>query len=193
MKDCAGTCGKAMLDDCNVCQQKSSDAKRNFKDCTGVCFGTARRNKCGKCYGGTSALNATAGMDACGVCKGSGSSCVGCDGVVNSGAVVDACGACLHPTNVRFNAGCTKVSDFVPKNSPTTGGREIEIIGAGFVAYGKALCQFRNAERTISAKEVAIGSFLHPVWFFNLYAFSPYKRHWKWNQSQYNGDMCNQA
>ena len=33
-------------------------------------------------------------IDACGVCKGDNTSCVGCDGVPRSGKVFDACGVC---------------------------------------------------------------------------------------------------
>lgn len=33
-------------------------------------------------------------MDACGVCMGDNSTCLGCDGVPNSGAKDDVCGTC---------------------------------------------------------------------------------------------------
>lgn len=33
-------------------------------------------------------------VDVCGVCRGDGQSCLGCDGVPNSGAIVDSCGDC---------------------------------------------------------------------------------------------------
>jgi len=37
---------------------------------------------------------ADAGVDACGVCGGDGSTCMGCDGVANSGNELDLCGVC---------------------------------------------------------------------------------------------------
>ena len=160
MRDCAGTCGKAELDDCNICQRKSGSFKRSFKDCMGVCFGKAKLNKCNQCFGGTSSLNATAGMDVCGVCNGDGRSCQGCDGVSNSGKEIDTCGSCLHPSDSLFNANCTKISDFNPKSSPITGGREVEVLGAGFSAYRTVHCHLENSDRSVSVKEVTIGKFL---------------------------------
>lgn len=132
----------------------------------GVCFGKAKLNRCGSCYGGTSSLNATAGVDVCGVCGGDGTSCEGCDGVANSGKVRDVCGLCLHRSDSLFNANCTKISDFTPKSSPITGGREVEITGAGFSSFNLAKCRFMDGDREISASEVQIGKL-----FFNLSYF----------------------
>ena len=161
LKDCANTCDKSELDDCNVCQLKTSDPKlrRNFIDCNNVCFGKAKLNKCDKCYGGNTTKNESTGMDVCGVCGGDGTSCRGCDGIANSGKVVDACGECLLPDETSFNRGCTKIFNFTPKTSPVTGGREILVEGAGLTDFKNATCRFTHSvtNAQVSANEVTIG------------------------------------
>ena len=129
-----------------------------FKDCMGVCFGKAKVNKCGRCYGGVgSKLNETAGMDVCGVCNGNGSSCLGCDKVANSGKIMDLCGSCLLPTDSRFNTNCRKIDKMNPKTSPATGGRAVEITGAGFNQFSVAKCYFQKGSNIHRARDVRIG------------------------------------
>jgi len=52
-------------------------------------------------------------FDACGVCRGNGSTCAGCDGVPNSHRVLDACGVCGGDSSTCF--GC----DLVPNSGLT--------------------------------------------------------------------------
>ena len=49
--DCRGMCGKYVFDACGKCQRVGAKS-RIFKDCSGVCFGTAKLDQCGVCYGG---------------------------------------------------------------------------------------------------------------------------------------------
>ena len=44
--------------------------------------------------------------DACGVCSGDNSTCLGCDGTPNSGTVYDACGDCRKLQDEAFNTTC---------------------------------------------------------------------------------------
>jgi hypothetical protein len=50
--------------------------------------------------------------DACGVCGGGNTTCLGCDGVPNSGKASDQCGSCLVPSDVDFDScvGCDGVA-----------------------------------------------------------------------------------
>jgi hypothetical protein len=74
---------------------------QSFLDCQGQCGGSAVLDVCGVCKGqGDACLgcdrvaNSGKVMDECGVCGGDDSSCLGCDGKKNSGKVLDVCGDC---------------------------------------------------------------------------------------------------
>ena len=70
------TTGQGVTGEQNVfCSEKWCCEPTCSPDCAGVCGGSAR-------------------PDACGICKGDGSTCAGCDGVANSGKKDDACGVC---------------------------------------------------------------------------------------------------
>lgn len=144
MKDCAGTCGQSSKDDCNRCQITNSQFRRNFKDCNGECFGKARKDRCGVCWGGEAARKIpNINLDSCGVCFGNGSTCVGCDGIINSGFKRDLCGNCLHPNDKEFNARCLRILTISPQTAPVAGGEEIQVNGAGFVTEDIS-CSFTN-------------------------------------------------
>ncbi|XP_071963404.1 uncharacterized protein [Antedon mediterranea] len=61
-------------------------------------FPKATVNECGECVGGSTGLDHNFGKNECGQCiddpAADESSCMGCDGVPNSGLKVDACGVC---------------------------------------------------------------------------------------------------
>ena len=111
-------------------------------DCAGVCFGTARIDRCNVCAGGNTTLKFNDNVDACGVCNGTNSTCTGCDGVPNSGKKIDYCGECWHPFDAQYNANCTKMVDFLPKAAASDGDVKIAIIGAGFHRFKNAECVF---------------------------------------------------
>ena len=50
--------------------------------------------------------------DACGLCGGDNTTCLGCDGLPNSGKVSDQCGSCLEPSDIDFDSclGCDGVA-----------------------------------------------------------------------------------
>ena len=66
---------------------------------------TFAANTAGFQFSGAAAFSSE-GLDACGVCAGTGSTCAGCDGVPNSGKVTDACGVCLLPSDPAFGTSC---------------------------------------------------------------------------------------
>ena len=43
---------------------------RIFKDCAGVCFGKAKVDRCGVCYGGSTQVVKDSTVDICNVCGG---------------------------------------------------------------------------------------------------------------------------
>jgi len=58
--DCGKSCGKYYTDSCGACQR--TGRARNVTDCNGVCYGTARMNKCGHCAGGDTGKQINHGM-----------------------------------------------------------------------------------------------------------------------------------
>ena len=58
-------------------------------------------------------------VDACGVCNGDNSTCLGCDGAPNSGFFEDACGECLELDSPLFNNTCKDCAG-VPNGLSTT-------------------------------------------------------------------------
>ena len=145
MKDCAGQCGLSFLDDCNICQLKTNVV--NFTDCAGQCNGKANIS-CGYCVGGMSGKPLTYGQDACGICRGDNSSCLGCDGVPNSGKTPDFCGKCLLPNDSRRDSECIKLKHIVPNSGPSHGGMKVSILGAGLQTYSTVRCQvIQNSTR----------------------------------------------
>ena len=92
----------AVDDECGICGGDNSTCS----DCAGVPNGDSFIDGCGECVaeGDTSCVEGCDGNyandgsheipDACGICLGDDSSCVGCDGILNSDIVEDACGNC---------------------------------------------------------------------------------------------------
>lgn len=156
MKDCAGQCGKFEKDSCNVCNPKNSKSSRNFTDCSGTCFGRAKLDKCGVCYGGKTGVAQGSTLDICNVCGGDGSTCGGCD--KKSGKDVDLCGSCLLPTDAGFNAGCFKMVSVDPKTAPSGQEEEITIRGAGFTA--DVACSFKSSSDEIFVTRNVKGMFI---------------------------------
>ena len=158
LKDCNDTCGLAELDDCNVCQPKNDSLRIDYKDCFGDCHGEGKLNKCGICYGGTSGVDETEGMDVCGVCNGTNSTCKGCDGVPNSGKKYDFCDECLHPNDTLFNNTCIALLKFSPTTSPVAGGRELLVESARIHNLTVARCVLVHQTGDIlGAREVTVG------------------------------------
>ena len=138
--DCTGVCGGPFREDsCGVCQLPGSDgAVREFRDCSGQCFGSALTDSCGICYGGTTNLTEGSGLDACGVCLGDNSTCVGCDGELNSGRVTDRCGECGGN-----NCGCFLLHNLIPNIGPIAGGTAVLVQGAGLFLNDTSLLSFQ--------------------------------------------------
>ena len=133
--DCSGMCGGTFVQECGICYNPvSPSGPQVYRDCTGECFGEAEVDLCGICYCGSSDIqtpNTT--LDACGVCGGDNSSCVGCDNVTGSGVVVDSCGTCGGN-----DCGCSHILSVIPTTGPATGGTHIVIKGAGFIINGSS-------------------------------------------------------
>lgn len=128
--DCAFTCALSQQDECGQCQSKRG-TQRSFKDCNGNCFGRAFINKCGVCVAGLTGLDATEGMDGCGICSGDNATCSGCDGVLRSGKRLDRCNNCLHTDDRNFNNLCTTIQSVFPLSCPDTGEAVVTVFGAG--------------------------------------------------------------
>ena len=96
------------------------------RDCNGTCFGEAALDGCRVCYGGETGVLMDSTLDACGVCSGDNTTCVGCDGNVASEVVVDTCGECGGN-----GCGCFKIDSITPNAGPRTGGTQVIISGAG--------------------------------------------------------------
>ena len=143
--DCTGVCyGPYQADSCGVCQEPDlvGEIIEN-RDCNDTCFGTAALDSCGECYGGDTGIMVDSMLDACGVCDGDNSTCIGCDGEVASGVEVDTCGECGGNS-----CGCFKIDSITPNAGPQTGGTEVIIKGAGLFLNNSAALNFtfdRNA------------------------------------------------
>ena len=75
-------------------------------DCNGEIGGSAYRNDCDICVGGSTGLTDDEGKDDCGVCFG-GNADKDCNGDCFGTAVTDSCGDCvLGNTGRPFNGGC---------------------------------------------------------------------------------------
>ncbi|XP_077988425.1 uncharacterized protein LOC144442926 [Glandiceps talaboti] len=76
-------------------------------------------NDCGECVGGNTGLDDDEGKNVCG-CESevSATSCLGCDGVANSGAVYDACGVCNGTGTDCVGVGWV-VPNYIPDNTAT--------------------------------------------------------------------------
>jgi hypothetical protein len=55
--------------------------------------------------------------DPCGVCGGSGSSCIGCDGVSGSGAIIDGCQRCVRVDSPLYNTSCRDCKGVIDGNA----------------------------------------------------------------------------
>ena len=141
VKDCAGTCGESDLDDCGICQIKKF--RRNFKDCSGVCFGKASMDKCGVCSGGNTKRKENINLDACGICSGNNLTCMGCDNIPNSDKKKDLCGQCLKITDPLYNTGCFKISYLKPPSVSSSGNETITVLGAGLAS--NVVCMFTDS------------------------------------------------
>ena len=97
---------------------------------------TFAANTAGFQFSGAAAFSSE-GLDACGVCAGTGSTCAGCDGVPNSGKVTDACDVCLLPSDPAFGTSCAGC-DGVPNS-----GKFLDACGRCACARGsvEAVCQ----------------------------------------------------
>ena len=122
--DCRGKCGKHVLDSCGKCQRIGAKV-RIFKDCAGDCFGKAKVDRCGVCYGGKTSIAQDSTVDICNLCGGNGTTCGGCD--IRGGKKIDLCGQCFSPDSPNFNAGCFKIQSVVPGAANNKGGEEITI------------------------------------------------------------------
>ena len=91
----------------------------------------------GDCYGELSSELVGSSLDACGVCGGQNSTCVGCDGSPASGVIVDSCEVCGGN-----DCGCFKIDFIEPQWGPKSGGTEILIHGAGFFLNDSNLISF---------------------------------------------------
>ena len=105
--DCAGECnGGAAFDDCGMCTGGSTNLTPNyFKDCNGVCGGTAQEDCSGVC-GGNSYL------DNCGTCDDDiYNDCPeDCAGVDDGAATLDNCGVCIcNGQSSEEGSGCEDV------------------------------------------------------------------------------------
>ena len=136
-KDCRGTCfGNFSRDTCGFCQAPWFPV--HTKDCMGVCFGSANFDECGQCVaGGTSSPLFNSWKDVCGVCNGTGTSCIGCDGIPNSGHIVDQCGVC------GGNSTCLHLTFSRPNVTSTNGGAVLQLFGAGFINGPLSHCKFQ--------------------------------------------------
>ncbi|XP_028391967.1 uncharacterized protein LOC114516639 [Dendronephthya gigantea] len=134
-KDCRGICKGSFImhKKCKKCVSKG----KQVTDCSGTCLGTKRMQRCKVC-----SHDKKAGEDACGVCGGDNSTCVGCDNVPNSKKKWDRCNNCLDPESPQFNKGCIKLGAISPKSHET--GKKIvyKIKASGFSESG-ATCELR--------------------------------------------------
>ena len=132
-RDCSGIWGgTGIRDGCGVCGGDNNSCA----DCNGVPFGRAVIDRCAACVLPMGACRRDcAGVwgghisrDACSVCGGDNSTCVGCDGIPNSAKVIDTCGAC-----VPKHAACTKdcAGDW-------GGGKTVDVCG---VCGGDGICR----------------------------------------------------
>ncbi|XP_028409898.1 uncharacterized protein LOC114532567 [Dendronephthya gigantea] len=144
MVDCAGGCGLSFIDECRVCQSRNFYV--NFTDCTGTCHGNATNNTCGYCVGGSSGRHVMYGMDACGVCNGTNTTCQDCDGVPNGGKERDFCGNCLLPADPKFNGECVNLKKIVPNSGPSMGGIKVILRGAGLKNVSTVNCKIVNVD-----------------------------------------------
>ena len=128
--DCNNECGgTARVDSCGYCSKPTHDDRTSaFADCNNDCDGSAVTDSCGNCAGGKTGKRIDYAKDACGICGGDNSSCVGCDGVPNSGKIRDSCGVCGGD-----GSSCTAISTVTPSVLPTTSasGRVVTVLGAG--------------------------------------------------------------
>ena len=128
--DCNNECsGTARVDSCGYCSKPTHDDRTSaFADCNNDCDGSAVNDSCGNCAGGKTGKGIDYAKDACGICGGDNSSCVGCDGVPNSGKIRDSCGVCGGD-----GSSCTAISTITPSLLPTTSasGRVVTVLGAG--------------------------------------------------------------
>jgi len=149
--DCRGKCGKYVKDACGKCQRKGAKV-RIFKDCAGDCFGKARLDKCGACYGGKTNVTRDSTLDICNICNGNGTTCSGCN--IRDGKRIDLCGQCWLPADSNFNAGCFKIQSVAPRAASNDGGDEIVLTGSGFKS--SMTCAFKNVgdNQTYSASQV---------------------------------------
>ena len=107
--------------------------------------------------GGNTTLPEESGIDECGVCYGTGSSCRGCDGIRNSGKVLDKCEQCMHVDDPGANTLCMSIQTLSPMSAPETGRVDVTVSGAGLVDLS---CFFeKKGYRYIAEKNN--GQFLH--------------------------------
>lgn len=138
--DCTGVCnGRFLSDSCGVCQLPGeSGLVMENRDCSGECYGKAVEDSCGVCYGGNTNVSVDSDLDACRVCSGDNTTCVGCDGGVASGMSLDRCGQCGGN-----DCGCFVLSSVTPNRGPISGGTRIQLEGSGFFLNDTGLLGFQ--------------------------------------------------
>ncbi|XP_038046839.1 uncharacterized protein LOC119721034 [Patiria miniata] len=166
--DCRGVCdGGWVADTCNYCEPPAKqgvvyDGGSKYKDCTGSCvrpgFPRAQENDCGACWGGSSGLDETEGVNVCGQCESSSvadvNSCAGCDGVPASGIEYDACGVCGGD-----GTNCVAVGVVLPNIVPNVETR-VRVAGAGFTAGASLTCLFTRSGQTTEGAAARIDTTL---------------------------------
>ncbi|XP_022081345.1 uncharacterized protein LOC110974195 [Acanthaster planci] len=158
--DCREVCdGGWVADTCNYCEPPAKqgvvyDGGSKYKDCTGGCIRPgaprAEENDCGVCWGGSTGVLETEGVNVCGQCESSSvadvMSCAGCDGVPASGVEYDACGVCGGD-----GTDCVAVGLVIPNIVPNVQTR-VRVAGAGFSAGALLTCLFTlNGQTTEGA------------------------------------------
>ncbi|KAI8929601.1 hypothetical protein BC831DRAFT_275504 [Entophlyctis helioformis] len=123
-----GTCTFVTLADCRgTCPSSSTTSSSWYvRDCSGACV----------------PQSVAAVIDQCGICGGTGSSCLDCNGVANGTSVRDGCGVCggAGECNFSFKA-------MAPLVVPNTGAAMVDVFGTGFDILTAAV--YTSAESTL--------------------------------------------
>lgn len=154
--DCNKRCGTYQLGSCGKCQRK--EKVRNFKDCSGTCFGRKKLDRCSVCDGGNRAV------DICNICHGTNSTCGGCS--VRDGLKFDQCDRCLHPDSNSFNGLCFNLNTAEPMAAKSSGGDVLTVRGAGFL-LSNVKCAF------VSTTQERFQATLKLVHMTNMFVLTP--------------------
>ncbi|CAD5122325.1 DgyrCDS10766 [Dimorphilus gyrociliatus] len=140
-RDCSGRCnGNFTLisfqtdkGEEKICLDKNTNTTKFLfsRWCDGKFKSSARLNKCKKCFGGSTGLTNTAGMDVCGICGGDGKSCLDCKGTVRGTATVDKCNKCKEAKDKTRDTDCISLFSIKPMNLFYTKKDKLIITGVG--------------------------------------------------------------